>query len=142
MINESNIIEAAGERLEKFGKVEIEPITDRLNPSSGTSVPDLVFIPKSGPNKDTVYIVEFKTTNAEILPDVLVSNARRYKRLIEEANPDKTVKYGLGSNGRVIVQGEGPEVEPLQTIHDANELVERIVNWSGAEAQELVAAEA
>jgi hypothetical protein len=134
VINETDIITRAADSLKEFGNVEIESITDTLNPHSGTSVPDLVFIPKSGPNKDVVHIVEFKTTNAEILPDVLVSNARRYKHRIEEAT-GTAVRYALGSNGRVIV--EGPEVQPLQTINDADQLVEGIVNWSGAEKEKL-----
>jgi hypothetical protein len=137
VINETDTITRAADSLKEFGSVEIESITDTLNPHSGTSVPDLVFVPKSGPNKDVVHIVEFKTTSAEILPDVLVSNARRYKHRIEEAT-GKTVRYALGSNGRVIVEGNETEVEPLETVHDAEDLVARIVNWSGAKAEELI----
>ena len=138
-MNENDIIEGAADRLKKFGNVEIESITDRLNPHIGTSVPDLVFIPNSGPNKNVIHIVEFKTTTAEILPDVLVSNARRYKHLIEAANPGMTVRYALGSNGQVRV--EGAEVEPFQTINDADQLVDRIVNWAGVRNEELAGAE-
>ena len=140
MVNERDIIELAADKLRQYGNVEIESITDQLNPYGGTNVPDLVFTPESGPNSHVIHIIEFKTTNAEILPDVLVSNALRYKRSLEEANPGMTLRYALGSNGRVIMEGPEPEIAPLETIHDANELVERIVEWSGVTTEALAGA--
>jgi hypothetical protein len=123
--------------LKKFGDVNIESITDNLNPHSASHVPDLVFVPETGPNKNIVHIVEFKPTSSDILPSVLVFNARQYKRRIQAANPDIEFRYALSSNGQVIVDdSEREEVTPLATIHDAQELVDKIVNWSGVEEQE------
>ena len=51
--------------LSTLGEVKIESITDNINPHSASRVPDLVFIPESGPNKDVVHIIEFKTTTSK-----------------------------------------------------------------------------
>ena len=131
--SDERIINEAAEKLSRFGEVKIESITDKLNPHSASRVPDLVFIPQSGPNKDVVHIIEFKPTKAEILPSVMVFNALRYKRQIQDANPEVRVRYALSSNGEVIVDdpAEG-EVTPLATVHDAQELADKIVDWSEA----------
>jgi hypothetical protein len=141
VVDEQQIINEAAGMLSKFGDVKIESITDNLNPHSASRVPDLVFIPESGPNKDIVHIIEFKPTTSEILPSVMVFNALQYKRRIQDANPDVKVRYALSSNGRVIVdEAEEGEVTPLATVQDAEDLAEKIAEWSGVkEAKETSA---
>lgn len=133
IVDEQAIIAEAADKLSKFGEVKLESITDNLNPHSGIRVPDLVFVPQAGPNKDVVHIVEFKPTRDEILPSVMVFNSLHYKRQIQEANPELKVRYALSSNGQVIVDdNEEGEVMALPAVHDAQELADKIVDWSGA----------
>jgi hypothetical protein len=142
VVDEEKIINEAAGMLSTLGEVKIESITDNINPHSASRVPDLVFIPESGPNKDVVHIIEFKTTTSEILPSVMVFNALLYKRRIQDANPGVEVRYALSSNGRVIVDdAEAGDVTPLATVRDAQDLAEKIAEWSGVrEAKEVLAA--
>ena len=62
----------------------------------------------------------------------MVFNALLYKRRIQEANRGVEVRYALSSNGRVIVDdAEAGDVTPLATVRDAQDLAEKIAEWSG-----------
>lgn len=139
-LDEQQFLTKAADLLSEYGEVSIESITDNLNPYSGRRVPDLVFIPESGPNKDVVHIIEFKTTSSEILPSVMVSNALQYKHSIEEANPNVRIRYALSSNGKVIANEGEREVTPLATVNDAKDLADKIVDWAGIKEETVLEA--
>jgi hypothetical protein len=131
--NEQNIIEAAKDRLAKFGEVTLEPITSSLNPYSSRQFPDLVFTPKFGPNIGTTYIVEFKHANSMLLPSVIVSNAKSYKHQLEQGNPRIKIKYALSSNGEIVEENLDEEIELFGKINSADSLIEEIKQWTGIE---------
>ena len=83
-----------------------------------------------------VFVVEFKQTDTQVLPDIFVANADQHQRTLQDANEKNNliIEYGLASNGEVVAGiGRETKVTPIASITSADELVETIKNWASSQ---------
>ncbi|NOH02790.1 MAG: hypothetical protein HND47_12925 [Chloroflexi bacterium] len=126
-----SIVRDAAQRLkqEEIGEVYVQPILQQMGVNEG--VPNLVFVPNAELSKNIkrVFILEFKQTDTQTLPDIFVANANQYKRWLQEENTDH-IEYGLASNGEIVTDSERESnVTPIASVKSADELVEKIHDW-------------
>src|SRR5688572_19086378 len=67
MRNELEFAEHVAEHLHAHGNVELRYITAEFAPFTSQFKPDVLFQPKSGPNRGTLYFVEFKLAHGRPL---------------------------------------------------------------------------
>jgi hypothetical protein len=128
-----SIINEAAESLQQEGKVYVQSILHQMGVDINDGVPNLVFIPNEEDNEGEkrVFVVEFKPTDAEVLPDIFVANANQHKHWLEEANENRfKIEYGLSSNGDVIAGSErGSEIIPIASVTKGEDLADRVRAW-------------
>jgi hypothetical protein len=133
MLGES-LINKTAELLKKYGEVDLQFVPNKPGLPPGEGIPDLIFIPKFGPNQGVLHVVEYKQCDTKILPDVFLSNANLYNRKLQEAYPG--VKFALSSNADVVTDEENKaNLKVISDVRTADELAQWIADWSQIETK-------
>lgn len=138
-----SIIERAANRLHEQGKGEVyvQPILTQMGVDINDETPNLIFIPNDETNRNRdrkrVFVVEFKQTDTQILPDILIANADLHKHWLEEANDNYKIEYGLASNGAVLMGNRRESsIKAIASITSGDELAKRIDEWVKSQGSE------
>jgi len=127
------LAEAVAVVMSAYGTVELRYITAEFEPFSSHDRPDVTFVPYSGPNAGTLFVVELRLRADRELP---VTKALAEHREFIQADHEEHVYFGVAYHGPIsdqkVAELAMEQIHALGAIDSPAALVDQVVAWATA----------